>query len=70
MGMIEPKKNEMVFNPKRLVTFYSRLINLLEKELIQAKYKRESDYYAWIVNKLDKQKQLKINKIKQIKQRL
>lgn len=66
MGMIEPKINEMVFNPKRLVTFQSRLINLLEKELIKAKSKSESDYYAWVENKLNKEKHLRDKRISKI----
>ncbi|MEY2912255.1 MAG: hypothetical protein RLZZ184_1564 [Cyanobacteriota bacterium] len=51
------------FNPKRVVTFHSRMIKFYEMAIEEAESIGESDYVDWLGFRLEKEKR---NKLKQV----
>jgi len=60
-------KKVMNLNPKRLVTFQRRFLNLLKTELQEAHKRGETDYVFWLNIKFVKSKRMLNKKITKVK---
>jgi hypothetical protein len=56
----------MEYNPKRLITFKTRLISFFENELINANLNNELDYIEWLNHQIIKVKNDKLRRIKKL----
>ena len=57
------------YNPKRIVTFHSRMIKFYQLALEDAKAIEETDYINWLEYRLVKEKNMYIKKKKQLQKK-
>lgn len=63
-GITPPKDDypHRNYNPKRMITFHSRMIKFYECAIEDAKLIGEDDYVAWLEHRLDKERRMHLKR--------